>query len=99
MIRFPAIGSHFSAPCKSGQAKTNQGCGNVTEAKRWTLGNDANELSYAWVKEDSNGNKTLQVSENVISQGQQHHGESHNDACNSADEDSNEESDEESDRE
>ena len=30
--------------------------------RRWTLGNDANELPYAWVKEDSNGNKALQVS-------------------------------------
>ena len=57
------------------------------------------------MKEDSNGNKALQISENVTSQGQQHYiliiyyDESHNDTCSSTDEDSNEESDEESDRE
>ena len=51
------------------------------------------------MKEDSNGNKALQISENVASQGQQHYDESHNDTCSSTDEDNNEESDEESDRE
>ena len=51
------------------------------------------------MKEDSNGNKALQISENVTSQGQQHYDESHNNTCSSTDEDSNEESDEESDRE
>ena len=55
------------------------------------------------MKEDSNGNKALQISENVTSQGQQHYDESHmhNDTCSSTstNEDSNEESDEESDRE
>ena len=60
---------------------------------------DAKDLFYAWVKEDSNGNKALQVSENVTSQGRQHYDESHNDTCSSTDEDSNGESDEESDRE
>ena len=32
MIRFPTIGSRFSVLHKSGQAETNQGSGNVTEA-------------------------------------------------------------------
>ena len=32
MIRFPTTGSRFSVLYKSGQAKANQGSGNVTEA-------------------------------------------------------------------
>ena len=57
---------------------------------------DAKELFYAWGKEDSNGDKALQISENITSQGRQHYDESQSDTCNSTDEDNNEESDEES---
>ena len=60
---------------------------------------DAKELFYAWVKEDSNANKALQISESITSQGRQHYDESHSDTCSSTDEDSDGESGEESDEE
>ena len=58
---------------------------------------DAKELFCAWMKEDSNSDKALQISENITSQGRQHYDESQSDTCSSTVEDSHEEIDEESD--